>query len=158
MTAGVHEPQPVGALASRLDRILADRGIDPTAVPQEPEPMSAVELAEARIPLWYRNALPDHPAVTDWVAAVARAGRRGPGGTPGIAHGPSLLIAGPTSTGETHQAFGAVRSLDLHTSLRPRSGQAPEREIQALGRCPLLVLDDLGRRSSPSGPRNSPTG
>ncbi|MBQ1156710.1 ATP-binding protein [Streptomyces sp. A73] len=70
-----------------------------------------------------------------------------------------MLIAGPTGTGKTHQAFGAVRSLlaagvrlrwqtvtaaDLHASLRPRPGQDAEREIQTLGRCPLLVLDDLG--------------
>ncbi|OEU95515.1 ATP-binding protein, partial [Streptomyces oceani] len=42
-------------------------------MPEEPgpEPVSAVELAEARIPLRYRDALADQPAVTDWVAAVA---------------------------------------------------------------------------------------
>ena len=81
-----------------------------------------------------------------------------PGG-PGIAEGPSLLIAGPTGTGKTHQGYGAVRALltrgvrlrweattsaDLHARLRPRAGHDGERELQTLARCPLLLLDDLG--------------
>ncbi|MFG2369389.1 ATP-binding protein [Streptomyces mirabilis] len=158
------EPHRAGPLADRLHTILASRGIDPAVTAEEPpaEPVTALELADARIPARYRRALADHPQVTTWADQVARAGRPGPGG-PGIAEGPSLLIAGPTGTGKTYQAYGAVRALltrgvrlrweattsaDLHARLRPRPGHDGERELQTLARCPLLVLDDLGAAKS----------
>ncbi|MBT2675985.1 ATP-binding protein [Streptomyces sp. ISL-14] len=162
MTATLtREPRRVGAIADRLDGILAGRGIDPaTVAAEEPqaEPVTALELADARIPARYRRALADHPQVTAWADEIARAGRPGPGG-PGIAEGPSLLIAGPTGTGKTHQAYGAIRTLlgrgvrlrweattsaDLHARLRPRAGHDAERDLQTLVRCPLLLVDDLG--------------
>lgn len=154
-------PHRVGPLADRLNGILADRGIDPTTAAEEPptEPaVTALELADARIPARYRRAMADDPQVTAWAEQVARAGRPGPGG-PGIAEGPSLLIAGPTGTGKTHQAYGAIRALlrhgvrlrweattsaDLYARLRPRAGHDAERDLQTLARCPLLFLDDLG--------------
>ncbi|MFE4538266.1 ATP-binding protein [Streptomyces scopuliridis] len=153
-------PQRVGPLADRLNTILANRGIDPAAATQEPAPetVTALELADARIPARYRRALTDHPQITTWADQIARAGRPGPTG-PGIAEGPSLLIAGPTGTGKTYQAYGAVRALltrgvrlrweattsaDLHARLRPRAGHDGERELQTLSRSPLLLLDDLG--------------
>ncbi|MER6167112.1 ATP-binding protein [Streptomyces violaceorubidus] len=153
-------PQRVGPLADRLNTILANRGIDPAAATQEPAPetVTALELADARIPARYRHALADHPQITTWADQIARAGRPGPTG-PGIAGGPSLLIAGPTGTGKTYQAYGAVRALltrgvrlrweattsaDLHARLRPRAGHDGERELQTLSRSPLLLLDDLG--------------
>ncbi|MGW1149023.1 ATP-binding protein, partial [Streptomyces sp. NPDC002454] len=115
--------------------------------------------AESRIPARYRAATADHPAVAAWVQGIAAAGRPGPGGAPGIAQGRSLLIAGTTGTGKTHQAYGAVRSLigagvrlrwkattaaDLYAELRPRPGHDGERELRDLARCPLLIIDDLG--------------
>ncbi|MCX5460397.1 ATP-binding protein [Streptomyces sp. FT1] len=153
-------PQRVGPLANRLNTILANRGIDPAAAAQEPAPetVTALELADARIPARYRRALADHPEIATWADQIARAGRPGPSG-PGIAEGPSLLIAGPTGSGKTHQAYGAVRALltrgvrlrweattsaDLHARLRPRVGHDGERELQTLSRSPLLLLDDLG--------------
>ncbi|WP_328504916.1 ATP-binding protein [Streptomyces sp. NBC_00457] len=162
MTATLtREPHHVGPLANRLNTILASRGIDPTAAAAEepaPEPITALELADARIPARYRRAMADHPQIAAWADQIAGAGRPGPVG-PGIAEGPSLLIAGPTGTGKTHQAYGAVRALltrgvrlrweattsaDLHARLRPRAGHDGERELQTLARCPLLLLDDLG--------------
>ncbi|QOV41558.1 ATP-binding protein [Streptomyces ferrugineus] len=162
MTATLtREPHRVGAIADRLDGILAGRGIDPaTVAAEEPqaEPVTALELADARIPARYRRALADYPQVIAWADEIARAGRPGPGG-PGIAEGPSLLIAGPTGTGKTYQAYGAIRTLlgrgvrlrweattsaDLHARLRPRAGHDSERDLQTLVRCPLLLLDDLG--------------
>ncbi|MFE2520401.1 ATP-binding protein [Streptomyces mirabilis] len=155
------EPQCVGPLADRLNAILAGRGIDATAAAaEEPptEPVTALELADARIPARYRRALADHPRITAWADQISGAGRPGPGG-PGIAEGPSLLIAGPTGTGKTYQAYGAVRALlsqgvrlrweatttaDLYARLRPRNGHDAERDLQTLARCPLLLLDDLG--------------
>ncbi|MEU6029708.1 ATP-binding protein [Streptomyces tauricus] len=150
-------------MTDRLEAILTARGLDPaaTAAPPPEEPVSALELADRRIPARYRGALADHPQITAWAAQIARAGRPGPAGAPGISEGGSLLIVGPTGTGKTHQAYGAIRTLlhrgvrlrweattsaDLHARLRPssRTGHDSERELQALARCPLLLLDDLG--------------
>ncbi|ULR56106.1 ATP-binding protein [Streptomyces deccanensis] len=165
MTATLtREPHQVGPLADRLNGILASRGIDPRVAGEEPsaEPVTALELADARIPARYRRAMADHSQITDWADQVARVGRPGPGG-PGIAEGPSLLIAGPTGTGKTHQAYGAIRALlsrgvrlrweattaaDLYARLRPRAGHDAERDLQTLARCPLLLVDDLGAAKS----------
>ncbi len=160
-TATARQPRPVSTVMARLDHILADRGIDHATLPAEPptQPVTALDLADARIPPRYRDALATHPQVTAWVDEIVRAGRPGPGGSRGIACGPSLLIVGTTGTGKTHQAYGAVRSLlsagvrlrweatttpDLHARLRPRSGHDPERELHVLSRSPLLIVDDLG--------------
>ncbi|MCM1968004.1 ATP-binding protein [Streptomyces sp. G1] len=155
-----HDAQPVGGIAARLARILTSRGLDTAAPPDEvAEPLPALQLAEARIPARYRDAVADHPAVAAWVREVAAAGTPGPGGAPGIAEGRSLLILGTTGTGKTHQVYGAVRSLiaagvrlrwkattaaDLYADLRPRPGYDGERELRELSRCPLLIIDDLG--------------
>ncbi|MFJ3905746.1 ATP-binding protein [Streptomyces sp. NPDC090025] len=153
--------QQPARITGRLGDILVQRGIAPEATAQEPvaEPVTALELAEARIPARFRHALADHPQVTAWAKTIARAGRPGPAGAPGIAEGPSLRIVGPTGTGKTHQAYGAIRSLlaagvrlrweavtaaDLYARLRPRPGFENERDLQSLMRCPLLLLDDLG--------------
>jgi DNA replication protein DnaC len=154
------EPRTAAGAVRRLTAILTDRGIDPRAeVVAEPEPVTALQLADARIPPRYRHALADHPRITAWVTEVARTGRPGPGGVPGIATGPSLLIAGPTGTGKTHQAYGAIRTLlragvrlrwegttvaDLYAAQRPRRGSDPEQQLRRLARSPLLLLDDLG--------------
>ncbi|MEV8307185.1 ATP-binding protein [Streptomyces flavidovirens] len=160
-TTAVREPQRVSGLVARLDAILADRGIDAAALPAEApsQPVTALELAAARIPPRYRGALASHTGVSDWVDEVIRAARPGPSGMRGIACGPSLLIAGPTGTGKTFQAYGAVRSLltagvrlrweavntaDFYARLRPRPGHDAERDLAAFARCPLLILDDLG--------------
>ncbi|MFD9355404.1 ATP-binding protein [Streptomyces sp. NPDC060031] len=161
MTTATREPQRAGLLAARLNAILTAKGIDPDAAPAQPvaEPVTALELADRRIPPRYREATATDPGVRAWAERVAGMGSVGPGGTRGISYGPSLLIAGPTGSGKTHEAYGAVRSLlgagvrlrwqavtsaDLHAQSRPRPNHDPEREIQELGRCPLLILDDLG--------------
>lgn len=150
----------MNTLAARLGTILAERGIDPTTSPAEApsERVTALDLAAARIPPRYRHALAGHQQVAAW-DEVALAARPGPSGTRGIALGPSLLVAGPTGTGKTHQAYGAVRSLltagvrlrweaattaDLYARLRPRPGHDAERDLATLSTCPLLILDDLG--------------
>ncbi|MDT3395801.1 ATP-binding protein [Streptomyces sp. B1866] len=129
-----------------------------TATDPERQP-TPLELAERRIPPRYRHAQPDHPQVTTWIQQVVLAARPGPSGAPGIATGPSLLIAGPTGVGKTHQAYGAVRGLlhagvrlrwqmttaaDLYAAHRPRPGHDSERHLRDLARCPLLLIDDLG--------------
>nr|WP_228453016.1 ATP-binding protein [Streptomyces alkaliterrae] len=132
-----------------------------SAIREEPPEAqtTALELAASRIPPRYGHAFADHPDVLAWTSEVARCGKPGPGKAPGIAHGPSLLIAGPTGTGKTHQAYGALRTLlaagvrlrwaatntaDLHAQLRPRQGHDPERAFHELANSPLLILDDLG--------------
>ena len=62
------EPHRVGPIADRLNGILATRGIDPAVTAQEPpaEQVTALELADARIPARYRRALADHPQITAW--------------------------------------------------------------------------------------------
>ncbi|OKK02626.1 ATP-binding protein [Streptomyces sp. CB03234] len=161
MTAPTRQAQRAERLTRRLDGILASLTIDVGTVPEEPQqaPVTALELADRRIPARYHRAVADHPDVLAWASEITRRGRPGPGGTTGIANGPSLLIAGPTGTGKTHQAYGAVRTLlaagvrlrwaatntaDLHAQLRPRQGHDPERVFQDLAHSPLLILDDLG--------------
>ncbi|UWM47694.1 ATP-binding protein [Streptomyces carpaticus] len=144
--------------------IIAARGITTTEPPPADDPVTdtiqaGLRAAEARIPARYRDAQAAHPQVAAWVERMVAAARKGPGGAPGIGQGSSLLIVGPTGTGKTHQAFGAVRSLlgagvrlrwhaataaDLYAALRPRPGADSERELMAIARCPLLILDDLG--------------
>lgn len=161
MTTATREPRPAAGAVNRLAAILTARGIDPDTAPTPPvpPPVTALELADARIPPRYQGAMADHPRVTAWVAETTAASRPGPGGTRGIATGPSLLIAGPTGTGKTHQAYGAVRALlaagvrlrweattaaDLYAAQRPQQANDAERQLWTLARCPLLLLDDLG--------------
>ena len=158
------EPQTLGeGTLKRMARILAARGIDPstaTAQSGEPEPFSALDALAAAVPPRYRDAVADHPQVLDWAREVARqAVAPSPGARRQVATGPSLLMAGVVGAGKTHQAYGAIRALvqagigvrwrattaaDLYADLRPRPGVDSERELAAVARCPLLILDDLG--------------
>lgn len=158
--AADRDPRPASGALLRCQQVLAKRGIDPDQPLADTEPLyTALELADRRIPPRYRLAEADHPAVATWVQQVTLACRPGPGGTPGIAQGPSLLVAGPTGSGKTHQAYGAIRSLlaagvrlrwakitatELYAAQRPRQGVDTEREMRELMTCPLLFLDDLG--------------
>ncbi|MET7304939.1 ATP-binding protein [Embleya sp. NPDC005575] len=167
MTTGLRrpaDPQRVGTGSEqRVLRILAQRGLDP-ARPLDTDDdtdrvADALAMAEQRIPPRYRSAVADHPGITGWMRQIVDEARPGPGGTFGIATGPSLLIAGTTGTGKTHQAYGAVRGLlqagvrlrwnkittaALYAAMRPRQGHDAEGEMRELSRCPLLILDDLG--------------
>lgn len=163
MRARTREPQTLGGAGTldRLARILAARGIDPTAaVADEHEPYSALDGIVAGMPPRYRGAVADHPQVLAWTREVAaQAVAPSLGARRQVATGPSLLMAGVVGAGKTHQAYGAVRALaeaglgvrwrattaaDLYAELRPRVGVDSERELAAVSRCPLLILDDLG--------------
>jgi DNA replication protein DnaC len=106
---------------------------------------------DREFPPRYRTARADHPLVAAWVELF----RANP------AEVPSLLINGPTGTGKTHQAHGALRSAvtagqrprvnwrttsapDLYALLRPRNGVDSETEMHAWRTAGLLLLDDLG--------------
>ncbi|MDH6111375.1 ATP-binding protein [Kitasatospora sp. GAS1066B] len=150
-----------------LRRILLRRNLDPDRLAEmHPEPQDrllALELAAARIPALYQDALADHPQVVAWVDEVKRAARRGPAGQPGIAQATSLMLVGPTGTGKTYQAYGAIRLLlaegvrlrwraitspDLHALMRPRPNFDAEKEFRELADTPLLLLDELGAGKS----------
>ncbi|KND38295.1 ATP-binding protein [Streptomyces acidiscabies] len=159
------DPQTLssGGALDRMARILAARGIDPAAVaalPDEPEQVSALEALSAGMPPRYRAASADHPQVLAWAREVAReALAPSIGARRQVATGPSLLMAGVVGAGKTHQAYGVVRTFveagigvrwrattaaDMYADLRPRPGVDTERELAAISRCPLLILDDLG--------------
>lgn len=172
-TAG---PQPAISerIRQRLEAKIAERGIDPTAeLPDSPEPIPALEAAQRRIPIDYRDALPEHPDITTWVRTVAEAATAphegslqphyGTTGRRQIAQGPSLLLWGSPGTGKTHQAYGAIRALtaagcavawhatttaDLYADMRPRPGVDVEHMLRRIVRIPLLLLDDLGAAKS----------
>ncbi|MEU7510686.1 ATP-binding protein [Streptomyces sp. NPDC042898] len=156
------EPQTLGeGTLDRMARILAARSIDPAAAQaEEPEPYSPLEALSAGMPPRYRGAVADHPQVLAWVRTVAEAAvAPSRGARRQVTTGPSLLMAGVVGAGKTHQAYGAVRRLvqsgvgvrwrattaaDLYADLRPRPGADSERELAAVSRCPLLIIDDLG--------------
>jgi DNA replication protein DnaC len=170
--AHLADPQPaIGErLRARLEARLTERGIDPAApLPDTPEPIPALEAAQARIPVDYRDAVVEHPDVAAWVRTITEAAVEpnagglnphfGAAGRRRIAHGPSLLLWGSTGAGKTHQAYGAIRALtaagcgvswqattaaDLYADMRPQSGVDPEHMLRRIVRVPLLLLDDLG--------------
>ncbi|MFH9269258.1 ATP-binding protein [Streptomyces sp. NPDC017546] len=158
------EPQLLGneGTLERMVRILAARNIDPAAaaLPDDPEPFSPLDALLAGMPPRYQTAAADHPMVLDWVGKVTEAAvAPSRGARRQVTTGPSLLMAGVVGAGKTHQAYGAVRALvrngvgvrwrastaaDLYADLRPRPGVDSERELAAVSRCPLLIIDDLG--------------
>ncbi|WP_093801720.1 ATP-binding protein [Streptomyces sp. Wb2n-11] len=164
MRTGNREPQTLGeGTLDRMARILAARSIDPAdvaALLDEPEPFSPLDALLAGMPPRYQAAVADHPQVLAWVRQVAEAAvAPSRGARRQVTTGPSLLMAGVVGAGKTHQAYGAVRRLvqsgvgvrwrattaaDLYADLRPRPGVDSERELAAVSRCPLLIIDDLG--------------
>lgn len=113
-----------------------------------------VSILQARIPQRYRDAEASDPRVIAWCEQIAAASQQPEGGSPR-----SLLITGPTGTGKTWQAYGAVKWLvtagvvgrwdavtapGLFARLRPRDGGDSEAEYERLASVPLLLLDDLG--------------
>ncbi|MEV7121170.1 ATP-binding protein [Kitasatospora griseola] len=151
------------SVLDRMARILAARGIDRAtveALPDDAEPFSADEALSAGLPPRYRDATAEHPLVLAWARQVAdQATAPSTGARRQVTTGPSLLMAGVTGAGKTHEAYGAVRALvqagigvrwrattaaDLYAELRPSSGTDSERVLAAYSRVPLLILDDLG--------------
>ncbi|MFE2498589.1 ATP-binding protein [Streptomyces scopuliridis] len=164
MRTRTREPQALGeGTLDRVARILAARNVDPAAVAalgDEPEPFSPLDALSAGMPPRYQGAIADHPQVLAWARDVAEAAvAPSRGARRQVTTGPSLLMAGVVGAGKTHQAYGAVRQLlqtgvgvrwrattaaDLYADLRPRPGVDSERELAAVSRCPLLIIDDLG--------------
>lgn len=165
-----------GTLA-KVQAIMDRRGIVPTAdqlddVPDPDEPghpeyhrRSRVQFAldrwTAATPRRYRHATATNPRVHKWLEDATRwmASTDDSDDEPPLR---SLLLTGPTGTGKTHEAYGALRALaesaprrryhliatttaDMYGALRP-GGQtgAAEHYLGQLSTVPLLLLDDLG--------------
>ncbi|MEV7955211.1 ATP-binding protein [Streptomyces sp. NPDC088141] len=154
-----------------MQRKLAERGLGPNGVElaDTREPIPALEAAQQRIPVDYQDAVVEHPDIAAWVRTIADASvapnagglnpNRSGAGRRQIAHGPSLLLWGPTGTGKTRQGYGAIRALtaagcgvrwhattaaDLYAEMRFRPGVDVEFMLRRIVRIPLLLLDDLG--------------
>jgi DNA replication protein DnaC len=115
----------------------------------------------AATPRRYQHATADDPRVAAWARTVADQ-MAPPEQDENAAPIPSLLLTGPTGTGKTYQAYGALRAIaesaprrrfgviatttaDMYGDLRP--GGAPgaaEHHLKRLADIPLLLLDDLG--------------
>lgn len=117
------------------------------------------------VPEVYADAHITVPEVARWVAEVVDAAKAAakPHLGPVLAKGskgPSLLLLGPTGTGKTFEAWGAIRALtesgvrvtrwqhttaaDLYARMRPRHGVDTEEVFEAHAHAPVLVLDDIG--------------
>ena len=119
---------------------------------------------QRRIPARFAEAVTSVDGVADWVRALVDASRpKHPSQSPVIRRGPSLLLLGPTGTGKTFEAWGAMRALaasgarftfevttaaDLYAKLRPRPGVDSEREFEKYLKTGVLVVDDLGAAKS----------
>lgn len=108
------------------------------------------EYADQHVPLRYRRAETDHPDVLQWTVDYLDDPRSAA----------TLLLAGPTGTGKTHQAYAALRLLaearirpvrwgasscaEIYAQLRPSSGRDTEKVFDRIADTPLLLIDDLG--------------
>ncbi|GAA1466286.1 ATP-binding protein [Nocardiopsis exhalans] len=156
------------SLLGRLARIARQRGLDTTPGPINDGPSpdepghpayhhrqrvnAALAKLNRAVPPRYTNATADMPQVARWASEVAM--------NPTTAD--SLMLWGPTGTGKTHLAYGALRLIaesgpgrfgvvaatfpDLYAALRPGASDPVERErtMRRVMQTPLLLLDDLG--------------
>jgi DNA replication protein DnaC len=118
-----------------------------------------LKVAAERIPVRYRDALATDPGIREWLAGVLRQSVKDRRAVTSVTTGPSVLLLGPTGTGKTFQAYGAVWGIaacgvrsrwlaisaaDLYARMRPRHGVDGETEFRTAADATLLVLDDLG--------------
>jgi DNA replication protein DnaC len=141
----------------RLERDYPDMEFDPHWLAENRE--SAARRMKS-IPAHYSEAEVTHPEVAEWVRAVVAAAVDSSGRVVvSVTTGPSLLLLGPTGTGKTFQAFGALRALslsgvacswsattaaDMYARLRPRHRVDSEEEFERYLKARVLMIDDLG--------------
>lgn len=125
---------------------------------EEAEVLAAASWCWEKFPLRYQQAVTDRADVLEWVKQFQD----------DLRHAPSLLLLGPTGTGKTYQAYGAVRAAvthslptraggfraprwqaltyaDLCASLRPHGrDHDPEKQLDRYRKVELLFIDDLG--------------
>jgi DNA replication protein DnaC len=126
------------------------------------------EEIRARADQWARGKIPPRfaevtvtvSAVAEWVNGLIRTtldSRRA--AEPVLRRGGSLLLSGVTGTGKTHNAYGAMRAiqvsgvncrwvvvheLEMFDRMRPRSGVDSEESFEEFANAELLVIDDWG--------------
>lgn len=150
-------------LPDYLADMLIASGITPTPLNSndqpETEPNPHTEWAISRwanaTPPRYRRSEATHPAVIEWAHQAATWDPNN------LTDFRSLLITGPTGTGKTYQAYGALRliaensrqgfeciaitSADLYGSMRPTGGMGDtEARLRQLSEVRFLLVDDLG--------------
>ncbi|MFC5204588.1 ATP-binding protein [Streptomyces kaempferi] len=160
-----------------LEQLLAVRGVSLDWLNSgDTDPYCAANVArfsfvaaDKVIPFHYRGAIADSPEILAWLQELADQARevQAERGAPvaAVNHGRSLLLLGPTGTGKTHQAYGAIRDLalagvaarwvvttaaDLYAALRPRHGIDSEAEFRRYRDASVLLLDDLGAERKPT--------
>lgn len=168
---------PINPKRFHLERLLAARGVDLDWLnsgdtdPHSPANIARHSITQAAevIPFHYRDAITDSPEVLAWLGEIiaqareAQAGRGAP--VAAVHHGRSLLLLGPTGTGKTYQAYGAIRELaitgvaaswsittaaDMYAALRPRHGVDSEAEFRRYRNASILLVDDLGAERKPT--------
>lgn len=141
-----------------LERDYASLDLDPHWIRENRE--SAQRRLAESLPPRFRDAQPTDPHVAEWVGFVVSAAVETRNSVmAAVTQGPSLLLLGPTGTGKTFQAWGAVRALaesgvsvnwtvttaaDMYARLRPRHRVDSEEEFERYQRARVLVVDDLG--------------
>jgi DNA replication protein DnaC len=112
------------------------------------------------VPAHYAAAKVTNSEVGDWVRAVVAAAVASSNRVVvSVTAGPSLLLLGPTGTGKTFEAYGALRALaesgvacawmattaaDMYARLRPRHRVDSEEEFERYLKTRVLMIDDLG--------------
>lgn len=168
---------PINPKRYHLEQLLAVRGVDLDWLNSgDADPYSVANVARHSIaaaakiiPFHYRAAIADSPEIQTWLQELVaeahelQAERGAPVGS--VTRGRSLLLLGPTGTGKTHQAYGAIRELaitgvaatwvvttaaDMYAALRPRHGIDSEAEFRHYRNAPMLLVDDLGAERKPT--------
>lgn len=114
---------------------------------------NAMYLLGVHVPPVFEEAEPTHPAVVAWVNSFLDRPRATS----------NLFMLGPTGSGKSHQAYGALRHIvltmarrrklfrwkvttfaDFNAAMRPRHDDGHVTALEDFQRTGLLVLDDLG--------------
>jgi DNA replication protein DnaC len=107
----------------------------------------------------YQDSIVTEPELIAWVRDVVRETATGRSWAPVVTTGPSTMLLGPTGSGKTYQALGALRAVslsgvacrwlfataaDIYAALRPRHRVDSESEFERYAKASLLAIDDLG--------------
>lgn len=139
-------------------RVLADRGIDPDAVPDEEYTLAdhlrdsvSKTLAEI-VPPRYLNATTGEMRLLAWIRRYVDTGTA-----------PDLMLRGPVGSGKTHASIAVLRQVgyamaergrrvslartshpDFNQAMRPNADESHLRALEGFQEVDLLVFDDLG--------------
>ncbi|WP_020135104.1 ATP-binding protein [Streptomyces sp. 351MFTsu5.1] len=168
---------PINPKRYHLEQLLAARGVtldwlnSGDTDPYHPANVARYSITEAAkiIPAHYRAASVGSPEIHAWLQELIAAARQDQAErsapVASVFEGRSLLLLGPTGTGKTHQAYGAIRELaitgvaarwgitttaDLYAALRPRHGIDSEAEFRRYRDARILLIDDLGADRKPT--------